>query len=165
MEAIVICAVILGLAFTYLTVRAEVVRPPRTSDVLRWQIRAGSNGAAGRTLNPVIASGQADAESADGNRASLRRDGNPVDVLISLHEGTVSPYRASVIDRSRGGVRLAVPARIPVTSVIRIRAEHAPEGSPWVQLEVRRCDPRGEEWVIGCRFTEDHPWSILLLFG
>jgi hypothetical protein len=98
-------------------------------------------------------------------RASLRRDGNPVDVLVKLHDGLGDPFSAPVLDRSRGGLRLLVPEAVPVTSLIQVRAPHAPDEVPWVQLQVRRCRPKGDAWEVGCSFTEEQPWSLLLLFG
>jgi hypothetical protein len=97
-------------------------------------------------------------------RSSLRRGGNATDVEVCT-QGEVNPFAATVIDRSCGGLRLCVPRQLALHSTIRVRAAQAPEDSPWLVVDVRHCESRGDHWEVGCRFLESPPWSILLLFG
>lgn len=97
-------------------------------------------------------------------RASPRRGGARVPVLVrSAAPGR--PERGSVVDRSRGGLRLVLREPREVGAELSIRATHAPEGLPWVRVVVRHSQRKGERWELGCRFVEGLPWSILLLFG
>ncbi len=118
-----------------------------------------------RHLAELTSSGTAAELNDEIQRATLRRDGNPVEVFVSLQDGIDEPILGTVTDRSRGGLCLRVSESVPPTSLLKVRATHAPEGSPWVQLDVRRCEKQGDHWELGCRFTEDQPWNVLLLFG
>jgi hypothetical protein len=35
----------------------------------------------------------------------------------------------------------------------------------WIEVEVKHCRPRGERWLLGCKFKDCLPWGVLLLFG
>jgi hypothetical protein len=32
-------------------------------------------------------------------------------------------------------------------------------------VEVRHCRHKGDRWLAGCKFGQELPWSVLLLFG
>jgi hypothetical protein len=98
-------------------------------------------------------------------RRSLRRDGNPVKVLISDALNPGKPLQGLVLNRSRGGLYLAVPRRIEVGTRLTIRTPDFPNNVASVRLLVRHCKQKGNEWCIGCQFMDEHPWSVLLLFG
>jgi len=104
-------------------------------------------------------------ESFANRRASVRRDGVPVQVLLtspSLRNGQSGGY---VLDRSTGGLRVAVPAAIPAGTVLNVRAGNAPDTVPWVTILVRSCRDTGPHFELGCEFERTPPWNILLLFG
>jgi hypothetical protein len=98
-------------------------------------------------------------------RQALRRGGNPVAVLLTDEDAEAEPIRAYVLDRSTGGLCLAVPEAIDAGTILSVRATNAPPTTPWVQLEVRNCRAVGNEFELGCKFVKTPPWSILLLFG
>jgi hypothetical protein len=97
-------------------------------------------------------------------RASLRRTGNPVDVVVITAKGT-EPEKGFVIDRSRGGLCLSISRSVAVGTTLQVRACHAPEALPAIQVLVRHCSEKGERWHVGCQFMERLPWSVLLMFG
>ncbi len=97
-------------------------------------------------------------------RRWLRRGGNPVDVLLVTPEIT-APEPSQVLDRSRGGLLIAAPHAVDKGTLIKVRACHAPEELDWIVLEVRHCQQKEDCWLLGCAFQQEHPWSVLLLFG
>jgi hypothetical protein len=104
-------------------------------------------------------------ESGGEKRRSLRRNGNPVTVLISDALIPGKPLRGLVLDRSRGGLYLSVPHRIDAGCLLTVRTLDFPDSVASVRLLVRHCKENGKEWRIGCQFVEKLPWSVLLLFG
>lgn len=99
-------------------------------------------------------------------RGSLRRTGNPVAVLLANDIEGSRPFPGAVLDRSTTGLRLSVATEVKPGCVLRVRAEHAPDTTPWVYIQVCHCKKSGRgRWEIGCRFSQTPPWSILLLFG
>lgn len=103
--------------------------------------------------------------SASEKREIYRRKGNPVKVLIRRHGFRDEPIVGTVFDRSQGGVALCAPKEFPNGALIQVRPEPTSETSQWVQLEVRSARREQGEWLIGCRFTESLPWSVMLQFG
>jgi hypothetical protein len=98
-------------------------------------------------------------------RASLRRAGKPVEILISLPGGKGGPAEGLVVDRSRDGLRILAPRAFPAETVLFLRTTQYPDVAEWVPVEVRRCCPAGDRWLLGCRFQSPQPWKVLLLFG
>ena len=99
-------------------------------------------------------------------RASLRRSGNPVKVLVSqVGPDGEQRFKALAVNRSRGGLCLSVGRPVETGQVLQVRAAHAPDDLPWVELRVRSCQTNGERWLLGCQFVAELPWSVLLLFG
>ena len=104
-------------------------------------------------------------ESFANRRTSVRRDGGPVQVNLTsptLRGGRNDGY---VLDRSTGGLRVAVTAAIPAGTVLQVRADNAPDTVPWVTILVRSCRDTGPHFELGCEFEKTPPWNILLLFG
>ncbi len=104
-------------------------------------------------------------ESFANRRASVRRDGVPVQIVLTsptLRSGQSDGY---VLDRSTGGLRVAVTAAIPAGTVLQVRAGNAPDTVPWVTILVRSCRDAGPHYELGCEFERTPPWNILLLFG
>jgi len=98
-------------------------------------------------------------------RTSVRREGTPVKIMAAspaFKNGTNSGY---VLDRSTGGLRVALQAGMAPGGSMQIRASHAPETTPWVTVIVRNCVDTGEHFEMGCEFDKTPPWNVLLLFG
>jgi hypothetical protein len=101
-------------------------------------------------------------------RGMARRHGNPVEVHVAPPEAKESPEVGSVLDRSMGGMRLALFHEVEAGSVISIRPVHADAMIPWVDLEVRSCKASQElpgQFEVGCQYVKSPPYSIQLLFG
>jgi hypothetical protein len=103
--------------------------------------------------------------SASEKRSSVRRTGKLIKVLITDAKAQSKPIEGWVIDRSMGGLCVAIPDKVPETTILSLRTVDAPREVPWVQVEVRRCESRGDRYEIGCQFVRTPSWSILLLFG
>lgn len=98
-------------------------------------------------------------------RGSTRREGSPVKVILSspvFQDGVASGY---VIDRSTGGLRIALRTGFAVGGTMMVRAIHAPDTIPWVTVIVRSCQVNGKYYELGCAFDKTPPWNVLLLFG
>jgi hypothetical protein len=103
--------------------------------------------------------------SAGERRATLRRGGNPVAVLITDAEAMERPRYGWVLDRSMGGLGLSVDEPFEKGTILSVRAANAPPNIAWVQVEVRSCRPEGASWDLGCQFLRTPSWGVLLLFG
>jgi len=65
------------------------------------------------------------------------------------------PFGGTILDTSRGGVRLAVPLEgICEGALIRIRHPFAPETVPWTMLRVRNRRFKDDRWELGCEFVQ-----------
>lgn len=103
--------------------------------------------------------------SAADRRNSLRRDGPAVEVLVmspAFKGGSAPGY---VIDRSTGGLRLALSTGMAAGTTLQVKAKHAPDNTPFVTVLVRSCRPNDDHFELGCEFEKTPPWNVLLLFG
>lgn len=98
-------------------------------------------------------------------RSSSRREGSPVRVILSSPAFRGQMEHGWVLDRSTGGLRIAISQPMPVGSVLQVRAENAPNTIPWVTVTVRSCRNERDRHEIGCAFDTTPPWNVLLLFG
>jgi hypothetical protein len=98
-------------------------------------------------------------------RTTVRRDGPPVQVYLASSTLRGGQEEGYVLDRSTGGLRVAVKAAIPKGTSLQVRAGNAPETVPWVTIMVRSCSHTGQHYELGCEFDKTPPWNILLLFG
>ena len=101
-------------------------------------------------------------------RGTFRRHGNPVEVYIGTPEDKKNPDIGSVLDRSMGGMRLALYHEVEIGMIVSIRPVHADDIVPWVDLEIRSCRPSVEmpnQYEVGCSYVKSPPYSIQLLFG
>lgn len=98
-------------------------------------------------------------------RASVRREGPPVRVQVAsptFRTGTDDGY---VLDRSTGGLRIALTTAVPPGSTLQVRAAHAPDTVGFVTVIVRSCRRNADFYEVGCEFEKTPPWNVLLLFG
>lgn len=103
--------------------------------------------------------------NATDRRTSIRREGAPVRVFVSAASYQKDLDEGWVLDRSTGGLRLAIKSAIKAGSSVQILAENAPDATPWTTIIVRSCHDAGAHFELGCEFEETPPWSVLLLFG
>jgi PilZ domain len=108
--------------------------------------------------DPYLQGGRAE------KRSSLRRGGSQVSVFVSDAEGEARPIRGTVVDRSAGGLAIAVDEPLPPGEVLSVRVANT-QDMPWVQVSVRNFRREGNYYLLGCQFLRPQPWSILLLFG
>src|SRR5262245_39387626 len=98
-------------------------------------------------------------------RGSSRRDGPPVRVLLSSTTFRNGVTDGFVLDRSTGGLRIAMPTAIAPGSTMQVRAVNAPDTVGFVTVIIRSCRKNGDFFEIGCEFEKTPPWNVLLLFG
>jgi hypothetical protein len=103
--------------------------------------------------------------SASERRDGFRRKGGRVKVRLAGPGASEEPCIGWVVDRSPGGLRLRLRARLEKGAVVSIRPVHAPERLPSVQVEVRSCRPGDGGWEVGCRFVRRPSWDVMLHFG
>ncbi len=103
--------------------------------------------------------------SASEQRSAFRRTGNPVEVQMRKPGSVREPARGHVINRSTGGLCLAVDVMIPEGTVLELRPTNAPPITPWTEVEVRSCRRTQDGWEAGCKFVRTPPWAMLLMFG
>jgi hypothetical protein len=103
----------------------------------------------------------------DERRRSIRRTGLPTPILIVEAKAGRSGHavEAYVLDRSSGGLRLALEKSYGVGSVLMARPGNAPEGFPWVKVIVKSCREVGDYFEVGCQFERELELSRLLMFG
>jgi hypothetical protein len=98
-------------------------------------------------------------------RKWMRRGGNAIEIMISDVAATKTPTNAMVLNRSRGGLLISAPQAASQGTIWSVRTTNAPENLPWIHIRVRHCQQKDDRWLWGCAFTEELPWSVLLLFG
>jgi hypothetical protein len=98
-------------------------------------------------------------------RGAIRREGQPVRVVLASPTFRNGICDAYVIDRSTGGLRIAVQTAIAPGLTLQVRALDAPEGVEFVAIIVRSCRKNTDYFELGCEFEKTPPWNILLLFG
>ena len=116
------------------------------------------------SLEPVAVKSRFVFGSVKGEWLALRRRGNPVAVLISDATATAPPRPGAVIDRSLGGLGLAMDVPAQVGTILTVRPASSPS-IPWLQVVVRGCRQREADWRVGCQFVRTPPSSVLCEFG
>lgn len=98
-------------------------------------------------------------------RGTVRREGVPVRVTLASATFRNGVSEGYVLDRSTGGLRIAMQVAIAPGSAMQVRAINAPDTVGFVTLLVRSCRLNGDHYEVGCEFEKTPPWSVLLLFG
>jgi hypothetical protein len=127
----------------------------------------------GPVVLPSSPAGSADWEATtlsarhDERRRSIRRGGLPTPILVVDSKGgkRAKATEAYVLDRSSGGLRLALERAFPTGAALLAKPGNAPEGFEWVKLVVRNCREVGDYFELGCQFETDLELSRLLMFG
>jgi hypothetical protein len=127
----------------------------------------------GPVVLPSAPAGSADWEALpplarhDERRRSIRRGGLPTPILVVDSKGgkRARATEAYVLDRSSGGLRLALERSFPAGAALLAKPGNAPEGFEWVKLVVRNCREVGDYFELGCQFETDLELSRLLMFG
>lgn len=101
----------------------------------------------------------------DERRRSSRRLGVPTAIQLVDPKKPKRVLGGFVLDRSSGGLRLALEKPYPTGSTLQVRPTSAPAESPWVGIIIRSCKETGDYFEIGCQFQEELPWHLLLMFG
>ena len=94
-----------------------------------------------------------------------RRGGNPTRVLLAGSKGRGEQADGLVVDRSQGGLCLLVNREVARGTILSVRAVHAPEHVPWVEIKAVYIRQVGERWQVGCQFVDAPPLTVILLFG
>lgn len=98
-------------------------------------------------------------------RTGMRRKGLEVEVLLRDEAAKTDLGRAMVLDRSTGGLCLRSVKAFEVGSVLSVWPASASISVPWLQIIVRSCREKEGQWEVGCQFTRQPTWNVLMLFG
>ena len=98
-------------------------------------------------------------------RGAVRREGQPVRVVLAANTFRNGACDGYVIDRSTGGLKLVSQAAVAPGTTVQVRAVDAPDTVGFVTLLVRSCRPSDDHFELGCEFEKTPPWNVLLLFG
>jgi hypothetical protein len=102
----------------------------------------------------------------DERRRHLRRPGLPVPVLVfdpsRKRRGLVVGY---VLDRSQGGLRLALQQPYPIGTELQVKPEEYAQDCEWVDILVRNSREIGDYYEVGCQFKNEVKTLVLHLFG
>ena len=103
--------------------------------------------------------------SATERRTSLRRTGRQIRVFVTDLEGKNPAVEGWIMDRSMGGLCLSIYEPVERGAQLKVQAENAPPGTPWVEIEVKTVRLDGDRIEAGCQFLRPPSWGTLLLFG
>jgi len=99
-------------------------------------------------------------------RTGFRRVGNPVEVIVFDEEFKSEPRRGWVVDRSRQGLRISLLEKVEAGTVLQVHPTKSSNENLWVTVEVRNATPAAQStWELGCKFTMQPPWEVVLMFG
>jgi hypothetical protein len=158
---LVVTAVAGGLVVLLMspTLVGRVVRAARSRATRRGSTAAATKEAASGRRTQSRHSVAAD------QRRHQRRSGHAKRILLRVGRSGKVPLTCWVTNRSRGGLSIVAEQPFAPLTIVEVRPGDAPDDVPWVKLEVRSCRPKADRWYLGCRFTEELPWAVVLLFG
>jgi hypothetical protein len=131
----------------------------------RRQRRAAAIVAAGNELASTADQWLPPPKRPDERRRSTRRSGVPTPVQVCDPKKPKRVVDGYVLDRSSGGLRLALAKPFPAGAALQIRPANAPPENPWIVIIVRSCREIGDYFEVGGQFQEELPWHLLLMFG
>jgi hypothetical protein len=97
-------------------------------------------------------------------RRGVRRWGKPTEVVLTSSL-LPAPIRGLVLNRSTGGLAIAVEQEAQQGAVFLVRSVEAPASVPAVAVEVRHCQPVSGRFILGCQFQAEIPWNVRVWFG
>lgn len=158
-----------GVAVVVLTAVCVMTRQRKLTDLERLAAAAASAAAAPPPASPSVGEKALEWEPPDHSyadrRGAVRRDGTVVRVILAAPGFRNGVGEGFVLDRSTGGLRIAVTTPLQPGTVVQVRATNAPETVGFVGIQVRSCRKSGEFYELGCEFEKTPPWNVLLLFG
>jgi hypothetical protein len=98
-------------------------------------------------------------------RSAPRRKGNPVPVVLTNESATMDPFQGWVLDRSSGGLRILVDQPAAIGTVLSVRPTKAHGSFPWIQIQVRSCQPERNSYALGVQFVSKPGWGEMQAFG
>lgn len=150
----------LGSGAVVLILFAILRRTPRRAPV----VSTNNNGSA--NIMPYDGSGWLPpTPRSDERRRSTRRGGLPSSILLVEPKNRKRSMEGFVLDRSNGGLRVALEKPYPIGLNLEVRPINAPEETPWIPVIVRNCREVGDYFEVGCQFDQELPWHLLLMFG
>jgi hypothetical protein len=102
--------------------------------------------------------------SADRRRVP-RRWGNALLVHVSDATAQADPVEGVILNRSEGGLCLALHQAVVVGTNLNVRVATAPSSIPWTAVEVKYCLRFVSRWKVGCQFVQPPSAEVLLMFG
>jgi hypothetical protein len=150
-----------GVAVVVLTVMVLTHRRRRGIDPERLTAAAGPSSVDAEKAENWAPPEQSYAD----RRGAKRREGSPVRVTLASSTFRNGVDEGYVIDRSTGGLRIAMQTAIAPGSTLQVRAVNAPDNVGFVTVIVRSCLKNSDYYEVGCEFDKTPPWSVLLLFG
>jgi hypothetical protein len=153
-----------GVAILVLTLLFFANRKRRAQSV--DQLVAATANGSGSVLNEEKALNWAPPEQSYADRReAVRREGAPVRVVLASPTFRNGVSDGIVLDRSTGGLRIAMSVAMAPGSSMQVRALNAPDTVGFVTIIVRSCRKNTDFYEIGCEFEKTPPWNVLLLFG
>jgi PilZ domain-containing protein len=163
-------AIVIGglVAIIALTVVCVMTRQRKLTQMER--LAAAAANSAGSSLHKPLTEEKAlewepPEQSYADRRGAVRREGTVVRVMLAAPPFRNGVGEGFVLDRSTGGLRIAVTTPLEPGITIQVRATNAPETVGFVGVLVRSCRKNGEFYELGCEFEKTPPWNVLLLFG
>jgi hypothetical protein len=96
---------------------------------------------------------------------ALRRGSEPFPVDLNDACASGASYLAHILDRSKSGLCIAVSEPVAMDTILSVRSRAYADAAVWVQIRVRHCRQKDHQWLLGCSFVTEQPWSVLLMFG
>lgn len=97
-------------------------------------------------------------------RMTERRSGNAIKILLTDQAMKSTYEQGWVVDRSLGGLRLAVRNEESPGVILSVRV--AEQGSmPWIEVRVIHCMPSKNGYEIGCEFIRPTHSNWHMMFG
>jgi hypothetical protein len=150
-----------GVAVVVLTILFFVNRKRRGLSAEKLAVATSTN-----ALNDEKALNWAPPEQSYADRReAIRREGTPVRVLLASPTFRNGMSDGFILDRSTGGLRVAMSIAMAPGSTMQVRAVNAPDTIGFVTVIVRSCRKTDDFFIIGCEFEKTPPWNVLLLFG
>jgi hypothetical protein len=156
----VVLALVVGLVLA-LVVYGQQKGSPRPVRLSAWPTPS---------LAEVLTAGVATARVGERRRA-VRRTGLPTPIHIidptvkKKRWGKRGPTDGYILDRSSGGLRLALQKAPVVGSSFLARPSNAPDDFPWVTVIAKSCREVGDYYEVGCQFESEMELGRLLMFG